>query len=178
MKALAAFTWGYWGWGSHTSDFVKGARQLERARGRKSPIFVDIRLSRSVRAVGFSGNAFEKACGKDGYFWMPKLGNRRIADGRTGIKIADASAGKELVDLIVRAHQSKRRVIFFSACEYPGRCHRFEVAALLKKEAGRRGLMLTTIEWPGGEPIIKRIDVEKNVVQRGDRECLAHPSRS
>jgi hypothetical protein len=166
MKALTVFTWGYWGWGSHTSDFVKRARRIERARGWKSPIFVDIRKSRAVRAHGFSGDAFNKACGTNGYVWMPKLGNQRIAEGKGGIKISDPGAARDLFDLIVRAAQSKRRVIFFCACEYPGRCHRFQVATLLKKEARRRGFNLNCVEWPGGEPTISRIDVQDNVINR------------
>jgi hypothetical protein len=80
-----------------------------------------------------------------------------------------------------KAHQSKRRVIFFCACEYPGRCHRFKVAALLRKEARRRGLKLSTIEWPGGKPTVKRIDVQQSVVGRvlrnASRVSLSLPRR-
>jgi hypothetical protein len=49
MKRLTAFSWGYRGWGNHTRDFVRTVDAIERARGKRPPIFVDIRFSRSVR---------------------------------------------------------------------------------------------------------------------------------
>lgn len=165
MKALTVFTWGYWGWGSLGREFMKRARRLERARGHRSPLFVDIRYSREVHARDFSGHAFEKICGASGYIWMPELGNENIATGKPGLKLCDPGAAKDLFDIIVRAHKSGRRVIVFCACEYsPKGCHRFAVAKLLKKEARKRGLKLSTVEWPGGTPTIRRIEVEKKVI--------------
>ena len=33
MKKLQAFSWGYWGWGTHTKEFVKTVDAIERQRG-------------------------------------------------------------------------------------------------------------------------------------------------
>lgn len=60
MKHLTAFSWGYWGWGNHTRDFVRTVDAIECARGMRPPLFIDIRFSRSVRALGFRGSAFEE----------------------------------------------------------------------------------------------------------------------
>ena len=87
----------------------------------------------------------------------------------------DPSAAKDLIDLIVKAYRSKRRVIFFCACEYPRRCHRFEVARLLKEEARQRRLRLTTVEWPGGEPTVKRVQVQQNIIQRTIKNASQMP---
>jgi hypothetical protein len=40
---LTAFNWGYWGWGTHTSDLVRTVDAIERSRGKRSPVFADIR---------------------------------------------------------------------------------------------------------------------------------------
>jgi hypothetical protein len=49
------FKWGYHGWGNHTSDLVESVATVETSRGSRPPIVVDIRIKRSVRAVGFTG---------------------------------------------------------------------------------------------------------------------------
>src|SRR3954465_6195252 len=81
MKPLAAFTWGYWGWGNAAPELVKAVDALERTRGFKPPLFADIRLSRSVRAPGFRDRAYEDLVGPARYVWMPKLGNQRFRTG-------------------------------------------------------------------------------------------------
>jgi len=48
------------------------------ARGFQPPIFVDIRIRRSVRAAGFTGSAFERLVGQDRHRWMKSLGNKFI----------------------------------------------------------------------------------------------------
>src|SRR5947209_5736148 len=103
MRRLTAFTWGYWGWGNHASDFVGMAAAIERARGKRPPIFVDIRYSRSVRASGFRDSAFEETVGKRRYRWLRKLGNARIGSHRGGVKILDPSGADDLLELIVDA---------------------------------------------------------------------------
>src|SRR5438045_3133035 len=70
MRRLTAFTWGYWGWGSHTKEFVRMVDAIERDRGWQPPLFVDIRFSRSVRAVGFRQDLFERVTGQHRYKWM------------------------------------------------------------------------------------------------------------
>ena len=58
------FTWGYYGWGNHTPSLVEAVDAVETERGFQPPIFVDIRLRRSVRAAGFTGQAFERLVGR------------------------------------------------------------------------------------------------------------------
>ena len=60
---ITIFKWGYDGWGNATKTLVRSVDAIERARGYESPIFVDIRYSRSVRAIGFRDHAFEKLLG-------------------------------------------------------------------------------------------------------------------
>jgi hypothetical protein len=43
MTRLTAFSWGYEGWGNHTRAFVRMTDAIELARGKRPPIFVDIR---------------------------------------------------------------------------------------------------------------------------------------
>lgn len=166
MKSLTAFTWGYYGWGTHAREFIRSVGEVERARGWGPPIFVDIRYKRSGRAAGFRDNAFEKLCGRNNYVWLRGLGNKNIAERKPGAKIADPSAAADLVDLIVKANKSKRRVIFFCACEFPDNCHRSDVAKLVRQEARRRRLKLDIIEWPGGEPTTARVQVDDKVIEK------------
>jgi hypothetical protein len=164
MRKLA-FSWGYKGWGTHTREFVRTVDALERRRGMRPPIFADVRFSRSVRATGFRGAAFEKTVGKSRYRWLQKLGNRRIGSGQGGIRIADRSGGGDLLRLISDAAKERRRVIFFCWCERPCECHRAVVARLLVKSARKQGKVLTIIEWPGGEPETVEINVTAKVVK-------------
>src|SRR5688500_8003061 len=55
VAPLTMFTWGYWGWGTTTREFVQAADAVEASRGFNPPLFVDIRIRRSVRAPGFTG---------------------------------------------------------------------------------------------------------------------------
>jgi hypothetical protein len=86
---LTAFSWGYWGWGPHTSDLIRSVDGVERARGKEPPIFADIRFFRSGRATGFRGSAFEETVGNSRYRWFRKLGNQNIGTGDNGVRIAD-----------------------------------------------------------------------------------------
>jgi hypothetical protein len=176
MKRLKVFSWGYWGWGSHTNEFVAAVDAVERGRGRRPPIFADIRFSRSVRATGFRDAAFEKATGRNRYRWLRKLGNARIGSGRGGFKIADPAGVDELLQLVVDAEKQRRRVIYFCACEQPWHCHRAAVARLLIKSASRKGVSLSVVEWPGEEPkpvkLVVPREVVRNVLQGGNRVPL------
>jgi hypothetical protein len=165
MKPLTAFTWGYYGWGPHARDFVNAVDAAERRRGKRPPIFVDIRFSRSVRAVGFRESAFEKSIGKGRYRWLRKLGNAQIGSGSKGIRIADRSGVEDLLQLVTDANRQSRRVIFFCACERPCNCHRTVVARLLVKAAARKGIPLTVVEWPGEEPKVVTLAVPDKIVR-------------
>jgi hypothetical protein len=46
---------------------------VEKARGFAPPLFVDIRISRSVRAPGFNRAPFEGVVGKSRYRWLDDL---------------------------------------------------------------------------------------------------------
>lgn len=151
------FSFGYWGWGNATEKLVKVVDAVEKARGFKPPIFVDVRLRRAGRAEGFVGDAFADVVGKRRYAWMPQLGNQNI-NSKNGprIKIADPSAAKELLELAEEMAQQNRRVIFFCACDYPKwegavYCHRATIAKFLLRCARAKRRSLRIDEWPGGE---------------------------
>jgi hypothetical protein len=163
MRRFTAFSWGYWGWGNHTGEFVRMVDASERSRD--NGIFADIRFFRSVRAPGFRDAAFEEATSKKRYRWLRKLGNARIGSGRGGVKIADPSGVLDLLQLVVDADRQRRRVIFFCACERPCHCHRAVVARLLVKLASRKGTPLSVVEWPGEEPKTVKLAASENVVK-------------
>src|SRR5687767_9572687 len=123
MKHIA-FSWGYWGWGSHTREFVRAVDAVERSRGMRPPVFADVRFSRSVRAVGFRDAAFEEVVGTGRYRWLRKLGNSRIGTGASGIRIADPSGAEDLLELVRETAKKRQRVIFFCSCKGPRGCHR------------------------------------------------------
>lgn len=139
---LTLYTFGYWGWGNHTARLVKGVDAVERHRGYRPPLFVDIRIHRAVRAKGFAGNAFERTVGQRRYRWMPELGNRSVLPGQRSDRI------RILLLLARAAAKDRRHVIFFCSCEQPRGCHRLTVARLVMKEARRRGVKLQVEEWP------------------------------
>jgi hypothetical protein len=173
---LTIFSWGYYGWGNHTPELVEAVDAVETNRGFEPPIFVDIRIRRTVRAKGFQGNAFEKLLGPSRHRWMKSLGNKFIQT-RTGpfIQIADPSAVDELLDLAVEAGQRKRRLLFFCSCQWPRcdgdiACHRTTVAGLVMKAAQKRNVLVEIVEWPGGEPGVINLAVPPKMlsaVRRG-----------
>jgi hypothetical protein len=156
---LKAFTWGYHGWGSASEHFVRAVDALERRRGYRPPVFVDLRISRKVRARDFKDHAFESTVGARRYRWMRRLGNARIlSHSGPRIQIAEPAAVVELLELLIELHGQRRRAILFCSCLEPElrledglpSCHRVTVATLLLKAARRRGLRLEITEWPGG----------------------------
>lgn len=149
---LKVFMFGYKGWGNATAELIKAVDAVEKKRGFKPPLFVDIRIRRNVRAIGFRDDAFARLLGKNRYRWMRELGNRRVRQGRSGIKIDRPDAAADLLQLAIDCASQRRRVIFFCSCEFPCKCHRTAVAELLLAEARKRRLALQVIEWPGGEP--------------------------
>lgn len=163
--SYTAFSWGYWGWGTAVPRFLEAAAAAEGARGFDPPAFADIRLSRSVRAPGFRDNAFEAAVGRERYRWFKGLGNAAIATNESGvIRIAEPGQTEDLLDYVILQARANRRVIFFCACEYLERngaplCHRALVATLLLETARRRSLPLTVVEWPGGDPEDREVEI-------------------
>jgi len=167
-QTLTLLTWGYWGWGTTAEHAV------EASRGFKPPLFVDIRISRSVRAPAFNGSTFERMLGGARYQWMRSLGNVAVLRGGP-LQIKDPSAAADLLDFAEARHRERRRVIFFCACEFPGRenhggCHRVTVARLVLEAAARRNLEIQVVEWPGGEPLNGlKITVSPEAISRVNR---------
>jgi hypothetical protein len=155
---MTVFSFGYHGWGNATDRLIQSVDAVERDRGFEPPRFVDIRIRRQGRAVGFVGQAFEKLLGGDRHLWMPRLGNRRIVT-RSGpaIQIAEPQAANELLDAALAAEAENRRILFFCSCEFPMQgeevaCHRAAVAELLVQAAQKRREPVEVVEWPGGDP--------------------------
>jgi hypothetical protein len=149
---LTIFKWGYWGWGNATKELVRLVDAIESKRGFKPPLFVDIRIRRSVQAEGFRDDKFEQTVGKSRYRWMRDLGNQSVIDKNEQIKIRRPEAAAELLDLAQECAREGQRIIYFCSCEWPCYCHRTTVAKLLVTEARRRRHAVEVVEWPGGEP--------------------------
>jgi hypothetical protein len=138
-------------------QLILAADAVEAARGFGSPLFGDIRLSRNVRAPRFNGRAFEESVGPSRYRWMADLGSQVVEDGGEAIRIRTSAAAEALWDLAEEAARSRRRVLFFCACETPGVdgedgcCHRTRVVGLVLYAARRRKLAARVSEWSGGE---------------------------
>lgn len=151
MARVTIFSWGYWGWGTDAALFVKAVDAVEAKRAFAPPIFVDVRISRSVRALHFRGAALETLVGTDRYHWMGGLGNLAVQDQSLGrIKINRPKDAGLLLDLALEAAEQNQRILFFCACPEPANCHRKSVGDLVLKEAGRRGQQIEIVEWPGG----------------------------
>jgi hypothetical protein len=172
---VALFSWGYWGWGNATRQLVQAADAAEAAHGFEPPVFVDVRLRRQGRARGFGGNAFRDLVGASRYLWMEDLGNEDVATGAGGITIRKPEAVAKLLELALQAAKSQRRVIFYCACEYPwvdGKrsCHRDKITDLLLAHAKKLGRRLVIEEWPGGDPVEERLEIDRkffSAVMRG-----------
>lgn len=162
-KGVTLFTWGYWGWGTATDRLIQAIDTVETSRGYQPPMFVDIRLSRSVRAPGFNGRTFEKAVGAARYRWLDALGNLAIQDGGQ-MRIKDPIAANTLLEIAKVCALGGQRVLFFCSCEFPGveghGCHRATVARLVLETAARQQLPVQIVEWPGGEPRPKGFEVQ------------------
>jgi hypothetical protein len=181
MTALTIFTWGYAGWGSSTLELKKAMDAVEQARAYAPPYFVDLRMARRGRALGFRENSFEQTVGKNRYQWMPSLGNRRIVT-RSGprIQINEPAAVEELLGIGLRRIVQRQRLIIFCSCGLPGlpgrkgSCHRVEVASLLLNTAVKRKVSLTMVEWPGGQPTLRTVriaDRAAQAIRRGTRHA-------
>jgi hypothetical protein len=170
------FSFGYWGSGSATKELVKAIDAAEAQRGFEPPLWVDIRISRSVRATGFRDGEFAELL-KSHYVWMPDLGNKRVKDRRRGVEIQNPSTAQ---DLLKRALDNRqRRVIYFCACKHPAFCHRKQVGRLILKYAKKQGTRVQVVEWPGGDPDTLAIDVSPATfrrIARGAQNSIPIPS--
>jgi hypothetical protein len=172
MSKFTIFSWGYWGWGNATPQLVRLVDSVEAARGFNPPVFVDIRISRSVRARGFRDNAFGDLIGRVRYRHMPSIGNLSIL-GQAGpaIQIKEPSSSRVLLDLACKLAESRQRLLFFCSCEYPRlegdvtACHRVTVARLLL-EAVQVSMLFEVVEWPGGEPRTLELEVSPSIAKK------------
>src|ERR1700730_2953028 len=159
------FSWVYYGWGNHTAQLIEAVDAVEESRGFKPPVFVDIRIRRSVRAVGFTGANFEKRLGDRRHVWMKSLGNERILSGKgAGIQIAEPGTAKDLLHLAQSKAKEKRRLIYFCSCQWPRckgtiNCHRTTVTRLLLKAARKEQTAVQVVEWPGGNSRLIHLDL-------------------
>ena len=150
--SLTLFSWGYEGWGNWTDKLVQAVDAVEKSRGFGPPLFVDIRASRKVRAVGFRERTFERRFGPDRYRWMNGLGNKSILTREKYGSFIDSSAANDLLDLAVDLGAHRRRLIFFCSCGSPtDACHRHWVAPEVFRFAKKRKTPVTIVEWPGYE---------------------------
>jgi hypothetical protein len=152
-QKVSAFSWGYWGWGAATQELVWAFDAVEKSRGHREPLFVDVRVSRSVRAAGFRERAFEELVGRRRYRWMQGLGNEAVATGQGEPRLRRPEDADELLGLILEHHRLSRRVVFFCSCKSPWdaeRCHRKLVGTKLLAAARSREVNLWLEEWPGG----------------------------
>jgi hypothetical protein len=149
--APTIFTFGYEGCGMGTARFVAAVDAIERARGFELPLWVDVRISRKVRALGFRERALEHLVGAQRYQWMSDLGNEGILEGGE-MRIRRPAAVSELLARALDA--PRRRVIFFCSCSGGfADCHRHEVGRLLLRHARETRARVRLIDWPGGEPV-------------------------
>jgi len=114
MKPLTLFSWGYYGWGTATDRLIEMVDAVERNRGFEPPVFVEVRIKRSGKAPGFVGKAFDNLLGADRYQWMQDLGNEGIVT-KTGLKIKNPAAAKELLSLTVMDFRTETVVSYSSA---------------------------------------------------------------
>ena len=147
LRPLVLFSWGYWGWGSTTRQFVESVDLVEKSRGFNPPVFIDARLRRSVRAPGFRDSAFMQLLGEQRYCWMNGLGNKELDTG--GMKLKDPTAVSELLRFADECAQNRRRVIYYCGCPIPHKCHRSLITKGLDHLAKKRKLNASVVEWPG-----------------------------
>ena len=150
-KPITVFSFGYWGWGTHTRELIKLVDATEKAAGYEPPLWVDVRYHRNVRATGFNGDAFEAMLGGSSrYLWLQGLGNRAVSYGGD-MEIHSPADISKLLEAARAMAAEKRRVIFYCGCksaEAKG-CHRWLVGDLLLRAATKGRVPIVVVEWPG-----------------------------
>ena len=148
------FSWGYEGWGNATGELLRAFDAVERARGFELPVFIDVRVRRQVRAVGFQDDAFERRAGRSHYRWLPGLGNAAVATGHGLMRLVAPGDAHELLGIVLAQRRQRRRGVFFCGCGSPfsaATCHRQLVRRAVLSAARSLGVALEVREWPGGE---------------------------
>ena len=147
--SLEIFSFGYWGWGNHVDKLKQLVDYSEKINGFSPPFFVDIRIRRTVRAVGFCGDNFKDVIGSKRYRWEKELGNKSILTRKNYIEIQNPQAVHDLLELALEKTKLKQRVIYFCACEIPSECHRNSVTRFLINHARKQNKKIIVSEWPG-----------------------------
>lgn len=165
---LTIFSFGYYGWGTHTAELIEAVDAVEKSRGFEPPFFVDIRISQAVRAKGFNGKTFEKRVGPERHLWMKSLGNTNALSAKRGIQIAEPETVTDLLHLARLNGKEKRRVIYFCHCQFArcdgeDNCHRATVSQLLLNAAKKERCSIQVVEWPGGNPTHIHLNVSNEV---------------
>lgn len=156
MRVATSTSWG--ADGSGAGSFRSACSRITPSRGFAPPAFADIRVRRSVRAKGFTGQAFEKRLGPARHRRFQGLGNQSVADGRSDkIRIKDPSEAAELLAFVQHMATERRRVLFFCSCGPALGCHRQVVTDLLLSAANKKGVGLSIQEWPGDLPRVRRV---------------------
>jgi hypothetical protein len=111
---LTIFSWGYFGWGNATRELVTLVDAVETRRGFAPPVFVDIRIRRTVRAAGFSGRNFEELLGPERHVWLQPVGLigpvQYSAGGWTFPLLQSLAVGKNTKAAVEQARDLRRRL--------------------------------------------------------------------
>ena len=88
MERLTAFSWGYWGWGTHTPELIRTV-DSDRAQSRQAaPDLCGYPILPSRKGWDFLRQCFRERDGLDRYWWIKGLGNRSIETHRLRLEIA------------------------------------------------------------------------------------------
>lgn len=161
---LEIFSFGYWGWGNHVDKLKQLVDYSERTNGYAPPIFYDIRIRRTVRAVGFNGDNFRDVIGSKRYRWEKELGNKSILTRKNYIEILNPQAVHGLLELALEKEKINQRVIYFCACEIPSECHRNTVTKLLINHARKQKKKIIVSEWPGVSSQKKPVEIHVDLL--------------
>jgi len=161
---LEIFSFGYWGWGNHVDKLKQLIDYSERIKGYSPPYFVDIRIRRAVRAVGFCDDNFKDVIGSRRYRWEKDLGNKSIITRKNYIEIQNPKVVQTLLELSLEKAKLKQRVIYFCACEIPSECHRNTITKLLINRARKQKKKIIVSEWPGVNTQIKSAEIHVDLL--------------
>ena len=132
---VAIFSFGYWGWGNHVPELKMAFLNHNRTYRRRGLFWVDIRIRRNVRAVGFRDDNPQELLGPSRYEHIPEFGNTQILSGGDGVTIKDYRAGLDALKKVIAFSQRNRLdLILFCACADFKHCHRSNVMEWLRRQ--------------------------------------------
>jgi hypothetical protein len=110
----------------------------------QTTVFADVRLKRSERPKGFSGDAFKRVVGESRYSWMRGLGREKICDKRLWVKMLcpETAVDCSMSCRMPRVTTSRALVLRLrvSARRQETTCHKDTVGDLLlsKRRSGKK----------------------------------------